>query len=67
MEYVVTSERLRNFLYSLGFNYRKVPDKTNRQEYVWLFENDDMLKEAITFFSNYKKRKIVLENKNIKK
>lgn len=62
MEYVVTSERLRNFLYSLGFDYRRVPDKTKKQKYVWLFANDDMLKEAITFFSNYKKRKIILEN-----
>ncbi len=55
MEYVVTNKRLRKFLYSLGFNYRKVPDKTGKQDEVWLFQKDEMLMDAITYYSNFKK------------
>lgn len=58
MEYVVTSKRLKNYLYTLGFDYREVPDKTQKQEFVWLFKNTDLLKEAIIFFSQQKKKMI---------
>lgn len=56
MEYVVTSERLKTYLYSLGFDYREVPDKTKRQNKVWLFPNDKPLQDAITFFTDNKRR-----------
>lgn len=56
MEYVVTSERLKTYLYSLGFCYREVPDRTKRQKKVWLFPNDKSLIDAITFFTDNKRR-----------
>ncbi|MBC2579965.1 hypothetical protein [Clostridium sp. DJ247] len=55
-EYVVTSKRLRNFLYSLGFNYREVPDRTNRQECVWLFEKNSTLLNDIEYFTIHKQK-----------
>lgn len=61
MEYVVTSKRLRDYLYCLGFYYRKVPDKTLKQDIVYLFKNTDLLQEAIIFYSVHKQKMI---NKN---
>lgn len=56
MEYVIKSERLRKYLYALGFNYRQVTDKTGKQAFIYLFEDTDDLKEAITFYTELKKR-----------
>jgi hypothetical protein len=61
MEYVVTSKRLRDFLYCLGFYYRKVPDKNKKQNIVYLFKNTDLLQEAIIFYSIHK-QKMINEN-----
>lgn len=61
MEYVVTSERLKQYLFCLGFIYRQVPDRSRRQKYVWLFEKSDMLSDALTFFSKNKQRMIQLK------
>ena len=55
MEFVVMSKRMRNFLYLLGLDFREVPDKTNRQEFVWLFQNTCKLKQALLFYKNFKK------------
>lgn len=57
MEYVVKSERLAKFLYHLGFNYRKVKDKTNNRDYVFLFNNTENLKEAISFWNDFRKQR----------
>ncbi|WP_286909275.1 DUF5659 domain-containing protein [Clostridium sp. UBA1652] len=61
MEYVVTSKRLRDYLYCLGFYYRKATDKTLKQEQVYLFKNTDLLQEAIIFYSLHK-QKMIKEN-----
>lgn len=58
MEYVVTSKRLRDYLYCLGFYYRKVPDRTLNQDKVYLFKNTDLLQEAIIFYSLHKQKMI---------
>lgn len=55
-EYVVTKERLRNYLYSLGFNYREVHDRTERQDKVWLFEKNDLVMDAITYYTEVKNK-----------
>lgn len=54
MEYVIKNIRLRDYLYTLGFNYREVSDKTQKQEFVYLFENTESLKNAITFYTQFK-------------
>lgn len=53
-EYVVNKERLRNYLYSLGFNYRQVPDQKHKQEFIWLFQKDELLLDAITYYTKIK-------------
>lgn len=56
MEYVIKSKRLKEYLYCLGFDYRQVPDKTGKQEYIWLFKNTNTLKDAITYYTNTKRQ-----------
>ncbi len=63
MEYVVTKKRLRDYLYSLGFYYRKVPDKTGKQDEVWLFPKNDLLLDAITYYTKMKNIRMNGENK----
>lgn len=63
MEYVIKTKRLRNYLYCLGFNYRQVKDKTNKQEFIWLFENNELLQDAIAYYNNHKKKMIEMKNK----
>jgi hypothetical protein len=65
INYVVTSKRLRNYLYALGFNYKQVEDISNKQEYVWLFKNNDFLQEAIEYYTKNKKRMIEMNKKEI--
>jgi hypothetical protein len=55
MEFVVTSKRLREFLFALGLDYRQQPDKTGRQKFVWLFKNTTKLTEALMFYKSFKK------------
>lgn len=57
-EYVVTKERLRDYLYTLGFNYRTSRDKTNKQECIWLFQKDELLMDAITYYTNVKNKMV---------
>ena len=54
--YVIKSERLKNFLYCLGFNFKEQEDKTGRTDYVYLFSNTKELKEAITFYTEFRKK-----------
>ncbi|AGK96773.1 hypothetical protein [Clostridium pasteurianum] len=61
MDYVVTSERLKLYLFTLGFTYRQVPDRSGRQKYIWLFSKTDMLFDALTFFSQNKQRMIKIK------
>ncbi|AGK97648.1 hypothetical protein [Clostridium pasteurianum] len=61
MDYVVTSERLKQYLFLLGFTYRQAPDRSGRQKYVWLFPKNDMLFDALTFFTRNKQRMIQLK------
>ncbi|MCB2354360.1 hypothetical protein [Clostridium estertheticum] len=53
-EYVVNTSRLRNYLYSLGFNYRQVIDQKHNQEFIWLFQKNDLLMESITYYTKVK-------------
>ena len=65
MEYVIKNNRLKNYLYSLGFNYRKVPDKTNNQNFVFLFPNNEDIKTSIDFYTEMKnKQKQAINNDN---
>lgn len=57
LNYVIKSWRLRNYLYTLGFNYRQVNDKTGKQDYVYLFPNSEDLNKAITYYTQFKKNK----------
>lgn len=61
MEYVVTSQRLKQYLFCLGFIYRQVPDRSGRQKYIWLFPKSDMLSDALTFFSQNKQKMIQIK------
>ena len=54
-DYIIKSIRVNRYLYSLGFNSKRVPDKTGKQEFVYLFENDDKLHIALTFYTKFKK------------
>lgn len=56
MEYVVKSERLKNYLYYLGFNCRQVADKTGHKKYVYLFQNDEDVQRAIEFYTTMKNK-----------
>ncbi len=58
MVYVVKNERLRDYLYCLGFNYKKVKDKNQIQEYIYLFKKTERLLNAITYYTNFKKEQI---------
>lgn len=53
-EYVVTSKMLRNYLNSLGLYYRTDEDKEDKTKEVYLFENNNKLKEALEFYSQFK-------------
>lgn len=59
MEYVVKNKRLRNYLYTLGFDYRVVPDKTGIQDVVFLFPNTDELQKAINFYGSFKHKNVI--------
>jgi hypothetical protein len=54
MEFVIMSKRMRDWLFLLGLDFREVPDRSNRQEFIWLFKNNDKLKQAITFYKEFK-------------
>lgn len=54
-KYVIKNNRLKDFLYSLGFNYSTVEDKTRLQKEVYLFPNIPALMDAITYYTNFKK------------
>jgi len=58
MEFVIKNLRIRNYLYTLGFYYREVPDRTGSQKYVWLFPNDESLQEAIKFYGDFKHKHV---------
>lgn len=63
MEFVVKSFRMKNYLYSLGFNFRQVSDKTEGQEFVYLFPNNDDLQEALKFYTKYHKKNLNQQKK----
>lgn len=55
--YVIKNERMKNYLYSLGFNYKKTEDKTGKQDFIYLFQKSDKLFDAMTFYTNTHKNK----------
>lgn len=57
MNYVIKNRRLRDYLYTLGFNYKEVSDKTGKQNYVYLFPIDENLEKAITYYTQFKNNK----------
>lgn len=52
--YVIKNERMRDYLYYLGFNYQQVKDRTEKQDYVYLFPKNELLIESITFYTKVK-------------
>jgi hypothetical protein len=65
MRYVIKNERLKDYLYCLGFNYIQVEDKNKIQEYIYLFNKTDKLLDAITYYTNFKQeQKQVMQVKN---
>jgi hypothetical protein len=54
MVYVIKNERLRDYLYCLGFDYKQVEDKKQKQEYIYLFKKTEKLLDAITYYTNFK-------------
>ncbi len=62
-KYVVIKERLRNYLYSLGFNYISKDDLTHRQDKIFLFEDNDRLRKCINFYTQiHKENKELINN-----
>ena len=57
MNYVIKNQRLTNYLYSLGFDYRKVKDRTGKQDFVYLFPNSDDLAKAISYYTQFKNKR----------
>lgn len=56
MYYVVKSKYLRNFLNALGFLNMSDEDKFEPDKEVYLFIKSDELMEAITWYSQFKKK-----------
>lgn len=57
-KYVIKDERMKNYLWSLGFDYNRVEDKLGNQKYIYLFIYNDDLKEAMDFFTKVKLKRI---------
>lgn len=55
--YVVKNERMKNYLYNLGFNFELQKDKITKVDYVYLFKNSNNLLEAITFYSDFRRER----------
>lgn len=53
--YVIKNRRLKNFLFSLGLNYKKKVDKYDDTKNIYLFEDNKKLRECITFYTEFKK------------
>lgn len=51
--YIIKNKRLANFLYTLGFNYKNIPNAFG-EGYVYAFRNTDELHEGISFYTNFK-------------
>ena len=54
--YIAKNERLRNYLYSIGFNYTTLKDLKDETKEVYGFKDSELLREAITFYSNLRKK-----------
>lgn len=54
--YVIKNNRLKNYLYALGFNFEVQEDRTGQQEKVYLFKKSNMLLEAITYYTDFKNK-----------
>ena len=52
--YIIKSKRLANFLYTLGFNYKNIPNAFG-DGFVYAFRNTDELQEAMSFYTVFKK------------
>lgn len=49
-KYMVVNKRLRNYLFSLGFDYNTRRDKKNINNEVFIFNNSNKLQECISFY-----------------
>lgn len=54
MKYVVKNSRLKDYLFSLGFNYKQVVDRTGNQDFVYLFETENGFNDAMRFFYDFR-------------
>ncbi|OSA70274.1 hypothetical protein B2H86_08820 [Clostridium botulinum] len=54
--YVIKNKRLKNYLYSLGLDYKTQKDKTGKQDYIYLFNDTEELRKAITFYTEFHKK-----------
>lgn len=52
---VLFSKRLVDYLFLLGFDYKQVVDKTKKQDFVWLMEDSEALRESIRFFKEIRR------------
>jgi len=50
-KFVVMNSRLKDFLYSLGFEYVADEDKTHRQKEIFLFRDNNKLRKCIDFYT----------------
>lgn len=56
MDYIIKNKRLANYLYCLGFVYKKIPNKYDSTKHVYAFPNTELLQEAIKFYDVFKKK-----------
>lgn len=54
-KYVVINSRLRDYLYSLGFDYTPDKDITGRKKEIYLFSDSNKLRKCIDFYTQIHK------------
>lgn len=54
--YVVKNKRQREYLYNLGFTYIPKQDLYDTNKEVYLFVDNELLRECLTFYSNIKNK-----------
>lgn len=51
---VITSERIKNYLYSLGLNYTVKKDLKDENKNIYIFKVDDDFLEAMYFYDAFR-------------
>lgn len=63
-KYVIKNDRLKTFLFTLGFDYTRQKDITGKQCFVWLFDDTESLQKAIRFYTKYHQKQSIKTSKN---